>query len=151
MGRSDRQSRARKGSRTAGGAGGSNGGKPYVEEDLLKALVHPLRRQILRLLHSPGKSASPAQLERELELGGPAAKELSSVSYHVTVLSGYKVLRRTGKRQVRGAMEHFYASRVEDVPWLRGVLSRTQESDEKKLWPKGRPRDSRKSIKRKDT
>ncbi len=146
MGRSDRQSRAKKGSRKAGGAGGSNGGEPYGEEDLLKALVHPLRRQILRLLHSSSEPFSPVQIEKELGLEG----ELSSVSYHMTVLSSYRVIERTGKRKVRGAMEHFYASRVEDVQWLRGVLSRTQESDEKKLWPKGRPRGNRKSTGRKD-
>lgn len=146
MARSDRQDKAKEDPGKAGCTEGSNGGNLYAEEDLLKALVHPLRRQILRLLHSSNEPFSPVQIEKELGLGG----ELSSVSYHVTVLFGYKVLRRTGKRQVRGAMENFYASRVEDVPWLRGVLSRTQESDEKKLWPKGRPRVNRKSTERKD-
>ncbi len=144
MGKSGRQSKAKKGSRAAGG--GSNGGKPYAEEGLLKAINHPLRRQVLRLLHSSGESVSPIQIERELGLGGAVGEKLSSVSYHVTVLSGYNAIERVGERQVRGAMEHFYASNVEDVAWLRGVLSRTQESDEEKLWPKGRPRGNRKSA-----
>jgi DNA-binding transcriptional ArsR family regulator len=151
MEKSRRQSKTRKGSGTAGGAGGSNGAEPYSDEGLLKAINHPLRRQALRLLHSSELSVSPTRIEKLLELGGAVGDKLSSVSYHMTVLSGYNAIRCVGQRQVRGAMEHFYASNVADVAWLRGVLSRTQESDEAKLWPKGRPRRKRKSAERKDT
>jgi DNA-binding transcriptional ArsR family regulator len=126
-----------------GKSGQQSNARRYAEEDLLKAVNHPLRRQILRLLHSSSDSVSPTRLERQLALGGRTARKLSGVSYHVTVLSDYNAIECVGERQARGAMEHFYASRVEDVAWLRGVLSRTQESDERKLWPRGRPRGGR--------
>jgi len=144
MEQSGRQSKTKKRSRKAGRAGGSNGAGRYAAEDLLKAANHPLRREILRLLHSSDGSISPTQIEKALGLGGATHKKLSNVSYHVTVLYGYNTIERVRLEQVRGAMEHFYASNVKDVVWLRSVLSRTRESDKGKLWPKGRPRSGRK-------
>jgi DNA-binding transcriptional ArsR family regulator len=138
MAKSGQQSKAKKGSGKARGAARSNGGKPYAEEDLLKAINHPLRRQILRILHASEGPVSPVRGTEEMALDGAKGGNLSSVSYHVTVLSGYKAIECVAERQVRGAMEHFYASQVADVAWLRGVLSRTQESDEARLWPKGK-------------
>jgi DNA-binding transcriptional ArsR family regulator len=112
----------------------SGGAKPYAEEDLISAINHPLRRQILRQIHSANEPQSPCLLVHELDL----EKMLSQISYHVTVLSRYGVISLAGQRQVRGALEHFYASEVSDVAWLRGLLSRTREADAAAIWPEGR-------------
>lgn len=96
------------------------------QANLISALNHPLRRRILRsLLETEGRN-SPARLRERL--GG----ELSSVSYHVTVLVGLGALKRAGRQQVRGAVEHFYVSQIEDDPAILALLESTRESDEEK-------------------
>ena len=84
------------------------------EEDLLTALGHPLRREILRAM-ADGKAVSPRELSDVL--GQP----LSNVSYHVRVLvqSGAVTLVRT--RPTRGSIQHFYRNAVQ-APWAREVL-----------------------------
>jgi DNA-binding transcriptional ArsR family regulator len=83
--------------------------------DLLTALRHPLRRQILRLMAEQG-TASPRDLASSL------AKPLSNVSYHVRVLADCGVLELVSTRQVRGSMQHFYRSAME-TDWARFVLA----------------------------
>jgi hypothetical protein len=112
----------------------SSGAKPYAEEDLISAINHPLRRQLLRFIHSANEPQSPCQLAHKLDL----ENMLSQVSYHVTVLARYRVISLSAQRPVRGALEHFYASEVSDVAWLRGLLDRTREADAAALWPKQR-------------
>lgn len=124
--------------KSAGKGKRANGAKPYGEDDLIKALNHALRRQTLRLLHASRKPLSPAQIEAKLELGKVPKDQLSQVSYHVKVLVRFKVLSLVDEQQVRGAMEHFYASEVSSNAWVRSTLKRTQKSDEAQLWPKGR-------------
>jgi DNA-binding transcriptional ArsR family regulator len=140
MAKSARKGKMKESSRAAELAVGSNGDGGCTDADLLKAIGHPLRRQALRILHASEGSVSPVRIDRELELGDGVDENLSSVSYHVRVLAGYKAIRHVDQRQVRGAMEHFYASCVEDLAWLRGVLSRTQESDEEALRSRRRRR-----------
>lgn len=118
--------------------GPANGEKPYTDEDLLRALNHRLRRQILRLLHSSREPLSPTQIERELKLDPGHGNRLSDVSYHTKVLAKFNAVSMVDTRMVRGAVEHFYSSLVSDATWVRGLLSRTQESDEAALWPNGR-------------
>jgi hypothetical protein len=132
-----RQQKAGKAVRAAH-AGPANGEKPYSDEDLLRALNHHLRGQILRLLHSSREPLGPAQIERELKLDPGHGNRLSDVSYHTKVLAKFNAVSMVGTRMVRGATEHFYASLVSDATWVRGLLSRTQESDEAALWPNGR-------------
>jgi DNA-binding transcriptional ArsR family regulator len=129
---------AKKGAKRAKRAKPAKPRKPYEEADLIRALGHELRRQILRLLHSSGKPLSPTEIEVALGLGDNRAGKLSSVSYHVAVMAGYKTIALVDEQPVRGAMEHFYVSEVSKVAWVRGVLKRTWESDEARLWPKGR-------------
>lgn len=94
--------------------------------NLISALNHPLRRRILRSLRETEGRSSPARLRERL--GG----ELSSVSYHVTVLVGLGVLRSDGDQQVRGAIEHFYVSQIEDDAAIMALLESTRKSDEEK-------------------
>lgn len=67
----------------------------------LKAMSHPLRARILRLLVERG-TASPAELARAL------GAELPDVSYHVRRLEKLQCAELVHTRQVRGAVEHFY-------------------------------------------
>jgi len=113
--------------------------KPYADDDLIRALNHALRRQILRLLHSSRTSLSPTEIEQKLALGKFPKEHLSTVSYHMTVLAGYKTISLVDAKPVRGAMEHFYESRISEGRWVRDLLKRTQKKDEALLSPKGRP------------
>jgi DNA-binding transcriptional ArsR family regulator len=117
---------------------GAEDDKPYEEDELIRALNHVLRRQILRLMHSSKEPLSPTQIEQTLKLGSKPKESLSTVSYHVGVLVDYRTVRLVDEQQRRGAMEHFYRSTVSESTWVRGLLKRTQKSDEAKLWPRGR-------------
>jgi len=112
--------RKRKSAKKSGDPGG------WRSADLISALNHPLRRRILRSLHESGERSSPARLRERL------GAELSCVSYHVTVLVGFGVLKSAGEQPVRGAIEHFYVSQVADDPAIKALLESTKESDEEK-------------------
>ncbi len=75
-------------------------------DQLIAALNHPVRRRILRALD--GKEAvSP------VELADRIAVPLTTVSYHVRILAGYRALKLVRTKPARGAVEHFYRSMVE--------------------------------------
>lgn len=69
-------------------------------EKLAKALSHPTRRRIIAAMAGATQSTSAARLARELD------EDLSNVSYHVKELKKFKLVKETGTRQVRGALEH---------------------------------------------
>lgn len=69
-------------------------------ENRIKAMSHPLRATILRILVE--RTASPAEMARELE------EELSNVSYHTKQLVEFECAELVSTRPVRGALEHFY-------------------------------------------
>lgn len=71
-----------------------------VNIDLVKALGHELRVEILGILNE--RMASPNELSKELEEG------LSQVSYHVKVLKDYKTITQVKTEPRRGAVEHYY-------------------------------------------
>ncbi len=71
-----------------------------ASENRIKAMGHPLRAAILRLLVE--RTASPAEMARELE------EELSNVSYHTKQLVQFECAELVSTRPVRGALEHFY-------------------------------------------
>jgi DNA-binding transcriptional ArsR family regulator len=78
-----------------------------TEPEIVKALAHPLRVQILTALEH--RTASPNQLATEL--GMP----LGNVSYHVRMLSKLGLIRLVSRRQRRGAVEHFYKAEARPV------------------------------------
>jgi DNA-binding transcriptional ArsR family regulator len=82
--------------------------------DLLVALRHPLRRQILRAI-AKGKALSPRELSVSLD------EPLSNVSYHVRVLADRGAVALVETQPVRGSVQHFYRADVE-APWARQVL-----------------------------
>lgn len=95
------------------------------EQALLKALNHPLRKELLRLCLEAEEPRSPKGLALETHRGGGSfQKQLSNVSYHVRVLAEYGAVELVETRPRRGSVEHLYraASLVEDVPWGRAAL-----------------------------
>lgn len=84
------------------------------DNNLLAALRHPLRRQILRLMASE-ETISPRQLSTLLEL------PLSNVSYHVRVLVDCDAVSLDRMVPVRGSTQHFYRTAI-DAPWAREIL-----------------------------
>jgi hypothetical protein len=69
-------------------------------QNRIKAMSHPLRASVLRLLTE--RTASPAEMARELD------EELSNVSYHTKQLVEFECAELVSTRPVRGALEHFY-------------------------------------------
>lgn len=90
---------------------------------LIYALNHPVRRQILRLLGEPGLEASPSDMRRSMSVG------LSALSFHAQVLSELGVTSGTRTQQVRGALEHFYASNVAGNELVEAILLETEVDD----------------------
>lgn len=84
------------------------------DNNLLAALRHPLRRQILRLMASE-EAISPR------ELAGLLEQPLSNVSYHVRVLADCEAVSLVRTIPVRGSMQHFYRTAV-DAPWALEIL-----------------------------
>jgi DNA-binding transcriptional ArsR family regulator len=76
-----------------------------LDENLMKALAHPLRWRILEVVAERGE-ASPVELARTL--GQP----LATVSHHVRVLRETGSLELTRTEQRRGALEHFYRALI---------------------------------------
>jgi DNA-binding transcriptional ArsR family regulator len=94
------------------------------KQDLIAALNHRTRRQMLRLLHADEEPLSPARMAERLD------RSMSSISYHVCVLRGCRAIDLVGEQQVRGAIEHFYVSEVADNPTVLKVLEETEAEDE---------------------
>lgn len=89
-------------------------------EDLLVALRHATRREILRLLlvQSSNRAMSPR------ELAGLLGQQLSNVSYHVRVLKELGAVELTDTEPVKGSIKHYYraAPIIEDTAWVRETL-----------------------------
>jgi DNA-binding transcriptional ArsR family regulator len=84
------------------------------DSDLLTALAHPLRRDILREMIGQ-EAISPREIAANLD------RPLSGVAYHVRVLADCTAINLVSTRQVRGSMQHFYRCALE-APWARQVL-----------------------------
>jgi DNA-binding transcriptional ArsR family regulator len=76
-------------------------------ERLMKAMSHPLRAAILRVLNE--RTASPAELARELD------DHLHNVSYHTKRLEQLGCVELVKERHVRGAVEHFYRATTRNL------------------------------------
>jgi DNA-binding transcriptional ArsR family regulator len=82
---------------------------------LVKALAHPLRISILRVLND--RVASPRQIAQETQA------PLGNVSYHVRYLQRVGLLQLVETRARRGAVEHYYKPvgrvRITDRAWAK--------------------------------
>lgn len=89
------------------------------DNELLIALRHPLRRQILRTMAAQDP-ISPRQISDELR------QPLSNVSYHVRVLADCGAVTLVDTAPVRGSMQHFYSPAIEE-PWALAVLGLSED------------------------
>lgn len=90
---------------------------------LIYALNHPARREILRQLGELGAEKSPSGM------ADSAAFTLSGLSFHARVLCELSVTRCTRTQQVRGSLEHFYASNVSGNELVSAILVETESDD----------------------
>ena len=90
-------------------------GKEVVENNLVKALSHPVRARALAILND--RVASPKEIAEELDM------EVSNVSYHVKTLKALGCAELVRTAPVRGATEHFYRgttrSFLSDANWAK--------------------------------
>jgi DNA-binding transcriptional ArsR family regulator len=91
------------------------------DNDLLVALGHPLRRDILREMVGE-EAISPREIAAALH------RPLSNVSYHVRVLADCTAITLVNTEPVRGSMQHFYRTAIE-APWARQVLGLSDGGD----------------------
>src|SRR6201996_4368973 len=92
------------------------------DNELLIALRHPLRRQILRTMATQDP-ISPRQISNELR------EPLSNVSYHVRVLADCGAVTLGATQPVRGSTQHLYSPAI-DEPWALAVLGLSGEDEE---------------------
>ena len=90
-----------------------------IDQDLVRALGHPMRVRILEALQ--GRTASPTELSREFR------ESLGVVSYHVNALLDIDCIRQVRTRPKRGTVEHFYTARprsfIGHQDWRRAPVS----------------------------
>jgi DNA-binding transcriptional ArsR family regulator len=84
------------------GATSSQDGKTF-DQNLAKALAHPLRVRILEALQ--GRMASPTEIARELQ------EALGNIVYHSRTLVEADCIEQVATRPKRGTIEHFYTAR----------------------------------------
>jgi predicted transcriptional regulator len=88
------------------------------------AIAHRVRRQILRALAESDGPCSPMQMSRELGAG------VSPIAYHVTILRRFGAIELAEEQMARGAVEHFYASKIKNDPPIEALLEETRLADE---------------------
>jgi DNA-binding transcriptional ArsR family regulator len=103
--------------------GGAKGRSQRMSALLIQALNHPLRRKLLRALHSSDDARSPVQLSKM------TGEDLSSIDYHIKILVSMGAAVKTGDRQVRGARENFFLSKVSDHKQMVTILADTERDD----------------------
>jgi DNA-binding transcriptional ArsR family regulator len=76
------------------------GGIDYVDQDMARALAHPMRIRIVAALNKG--IMSPSGFARKFD------EKLQNVSYHFRALQKFGCIEEVETRPVRGAVEHFY-------------------------------------------
>jgi DNA-binding transcriptional ArsR family regulator len=94
--------------------GRGRGGDDSETSDLLYALGHERRRQILRAM-ADDKAISPMEISKNLSL------PLSGVSYHTRVLAACGAIELVSTGPARGAVQHFYRLSLK-AEWARQAL-----------------------------
>jgi DNA-binding transcriptional ArsR family regulator len=72
-----------------------------ADQELVRALAHPVRVEILQTLE--GRIASPAEISKEID------QRIGVVSYHASTLLRCGCLELVHSRGRRGAIENFFA------------------------------------------
>jgi DNA-binding transcriptional ArsR family regulator len=102
---------------------GAKGKGQRMSALLIQALNHPLRRKLLRALHSSGDARSPVQLSKM------TGENVSNIDYHIKILVSMGAAVKTGDRRVRGARENFFLSKVSDHQQMVTILADTERDD----------------------
>jgi DNA-binding transcriptional ArsR family regulator len=92
--------------------------------NLISALNHKMRRQMLRRLDRSEDPLSPAKLSQQMDV------PLTNASYHMDVLRKCGASVVVDEQRVRGAVEHFHESKVTDHPGVQAMLEETEAEDE---------------------
>lgn len=95
------------------------------EQALIRALAHPVRKELLKLCLEADDPKSPKGLALETHRGkGSFEKHLSNVSYHVRTLAEYGAVELVETRPARGSVEHFYrpTELVRGTLWVLAAL-----------------------------
>ena len=100
--------------------------KDRITPELLEQVRHPVRREILRLLHASDEPKSATEMAENF--CNPYGVE--NVSYHVRVLTRGELVLPVGERPVRGASEKFVVSNVENHAQILSILADTAEADD---------------------
>jgi predicted transcriptional regulator len=82
-------------------SGVAEGKQRRADQELVRALAHPVRAEILQVLE--GRIASPAEISKEI------GRRPSVVSYHASTLLRCGCLQLVHSRGRRGAIENFFA------------------------------------------
>jgi DNA-binding transcriptional ArsR family regulator len=92
---------------------------PTIDQNLAKALAHPMRVRILEALQ--GRTASPSELAREF------LESIGVVSYHANALRDVGCIEQVRTKPNRGTVEHFYTARprsfIGHQDWRRAPVS----------------------------
>lgn len=131
-GRRRKKPKSRKGGARKKKGRPKGGCQPCSDQRLTPALKHKFRRQMLRRLHQSEEPMSPAQLSLLLDV------QVTNLSYHMDVLRNYCVVKLVDEQPVRGAIEHFYESKVADSPIVQAILEETRAEDEERLESDGK-------------
>jgi DNA-binding transcriptional ArsR family regulator len=109
----------------SGGSGEKEGSaskgaeEEMIDQDLVKALAHPMRVRILEALQ--GRTASPTELAKRFK------ESLGVVSYHINSLLEIECIEQVRTQPKRGTIEHFYTAKprsfIGDQEWRRAPLS----------------------------
>jgi DNA-binding transcriptional ArsR family regulator len=81
---------------------------------LLIALGHPMRRDILRLMHG-SDAISPKELSAAMEM------PLANIGYHVRKLAKCDAITLVHTKPVRGSRQHFYRFNIR-AKWALAAL-----------------------------
>jgi DNA-binding transcriptional ArsR family regulator len=95
------------------------GDKETIDQDLVRALGHPIRVLILEALQ--GRTASPTELSKEFK------ESLGVVSYHANALLEIECIEQVRTQPKRGTIEHFYTAKprsfIGHQDWRRAPVS----------------------------
>jgi DNA-binding transcriptional ArsR family regulator len=94
-------------SQVFGTSPGKRGRVQSIEDRVLKVISHPVRIEVLRVLHN--RVSSPKELAKEL------GESVSNVSYHFKFLQKEDCIEMLDTEPRRGAIEHYYRAKTPPV------------------------------------
>jgi len=99
--------------------------KDRISPELLRQLNHPVRREVLRLLHEAKEPRSPQRLSAVF----CRAYDVPNIAYHFRVLSKGQLVTLEYEERVRAVQEKFFVSTVSSHERVLSILADTAEDD----------------------